>query len=88
MAGRFAAAFDLYFYGRKDLDTRGAFRSDAYQRGTFRVTYAHSARYRAWLGGFFYPESTLGESEYLFGSRVGVRPNPRADVSAGLGVTF
>lgn len=87
-AGRFGAAFDLYMYGRKDLDTLGARRSDTYQRGTFRLTYTHSQRYRGWVGGFFYPGSRFGESEYLFGSRVGVRPNPRVSASAGLAVTF
>ena len=43
---------------------------------------------RAWVGGFFYPGSRYGESEYLFGSRVGVRPNPRVSATGGLTVTF
>ena len=87
LAGRFGATFELAFYGRKDLNTVGTIRSDRYQRGTFQVGYSQS-RYRAWVGGFFYPGSTYGESEYLFGTRVGVRPNPRASASGGLTVTF
>jgi outer membrane receptor protein involved in Fe transport len=87
LAGRFGATFELAFYGRKDLNTVGTIRSDRYQRGTFQVGYSQS-RYRAWLSGFFYPGSTFGESEYLFGTRVGVRPNPRISVNGGLTVTF
>lgn len=87
LAGRFGATFDLAFYGRKDLNTLGTLQSDRYERGTFRLGYAQS-RYRAWLGGFFYPGSTFGESEYLFGTRVGVRPNPRLSATAGLSVEF
>jgi outer membrane receptor protein involved in Fe transport len=85
---RFHAAFQLSLYGRKHLNTLGTIRSDSYQRGTFRVSYAPAARYRAWVGGFFYPGSKFGESEYLFGSRVGVRPNPPMSLDAGLSVTF
>ena len=77
--------FELAFYGPKDLNTVGTIRSDRYQRGTFQVGYSQS---RAGLGGFFYPGSRYGESEYLFGSRAGVRPNPRVSATGGLTVTF
>ena len=87
LAGRFGATFEFAFYGPKDLNTVGTIRSDRYQRGTFQVGYSQS-RYRAWVGGFFYPGSTYGESEYLFGSRVGVRPNPPVSATGGLTVTF
>ena len=86
-AGRVGATAEIAFYGRKDLNTLGTIRSDRYQRGTFRVAYAQS-RYKVWVGGFFYPGSTNGESEYLFGTRVGVRPNPPVNVNAGLSVQF
>lgn len=33
MAGRFGAILDMAFYGRKDLNTMGTIRSDAYRRG-------------------------------------------------------
>lgn len=86
-SGRLAASFEMAFYGRKDLNTVGTIRSDRYHRGTFRLAYAQS-RYRLWVGGFFYPGSTFGESEYLFGTRVGVRPNPPLSANAGLSVQF
>jgi outer membrane receptor protein involved in Fe transport len=87
LAGRFGATLDFAFYGGKDLNTLGTIRGDRYQRGTFQIRYSQS-RYRAWLSGFFYPGSTFGESEYLFGTRVGVRPNPPVSATGGLAVTF
>ena len=53
-----------------------------------RFRWAIRSPVRAWVGGFFYPGSRYGESEYLFGSRVGVRPNPRVSATGGLTVTF
>jgi TonB dependent receptor len=87
LAGRFGATFELAFYGPKDLNTVGTIRGDRYQRGTFQVAYSQS-RYRTWVSGFFYPGSTYGESEYLFGTRVGVRPNPPLSMSGGVTVRF
>ena len=86
-AGRVGATAEIAFFGRKDLNTLGTIRSDRYQRGIFRLAYAQS-RYKVWVGGFFYPDSTYGESEYLFGTRIGVRPNPRVNANAGLSVQF
>lgn len=88
VAGRFGAAFDLFFYGRKSLNTTGSILGDDYARGTFRLTYDASRQWRGWLGGFFYPRSRFGEAEYLFGTRVGVRPNPRVSVEVGAAYTF
>ena len=79
---------DLSFYGKKNLNTTGTLRSEGYQRLTFRAVYEHNNRYRAWVGGFAYPGSRIGESAFLFGSRVGVRPNPRISVDAGLSYNF
>ena len=47
-----------------------------------------AVRARAWVGGFFYPGSRYGESEYLFGSRVGVRSQSAVSATGGLTVTF
>jgi outer membrane receptor protein involved in Fe transport len=79
---------DLSFYGRKNLNTTGTLKSERYQRLTFRAIYEHNNRYRAWVGGFAYPSSRVGESAFLFGSRIGVRPNPRVSVDAGLSYIF
>jgi outer membrane receptor protein involved in Fe transport len=87
-AGRFSAAVDLFVYGRKRLNTLGTIRSDRYERGSFRLAFTPDPRHQIWLGGFFYPGSRLGESEYLFGSRVGVRSNPRVSVDGGVAVRF
>ena len=45
-------------------------------------------RYRFHLGGFAYPGSRTGESAFLFGSRIGVRPNPRLSVDTGVSYLF
>lgn len=80
---------DWAWYGRKDLNTRGTIRSDPYQRATARTTYVPpNGRYRVWAGGFYYPASRFGESAFLFGSRVGVRPNPRTSFEVGASRTF
>jgi outer membrane receptor protein involved in Fe transport len=86
--GRFSAVVDLFFYGWKHLNTLGTIRSDRYERGSFRLAFTPGSRHQVWLGGFFYPGSRFGESEYLFGSRVGVRPNPRVSVDGGVAVRF
>ena len=41
-----------------------------------------------WVGGFYYPASRFGESAFLFGSRVGVRANPRTSFEGGTSHTF
>jgi hypothetical protein len=79
---------DLSFYGKKDLNTTGTIKSHRYSRLTFRAVYERSDRYRLHVGGFAYPGSRTGESAFLFGSRVGVRPNPRASLDAGLTYLF
>jgi outer membrane receptor protein involved in Fe transport len=79
---------DYAFYGKKSLNTTGSIRSDRYERLTFRAVYEHANRYRLHLGGFAYPGSRTGESAFLFGSRVGVRPNPRVSVDTGLSYLF
>jgi outer membrane receptor protein involved in Fe transport len=79
---------DVSFYGKKDLNTLGTIRSESYERVTFRAVYEHQTRYRLWVGGFAYPGSRVGESAFLFGSRVGVRPNPRVSVDAGVSYLF
>ncbi|MEO7274912.1 MAG: TonB-dependent receptor, partial [Vicinamibacterales bacterium] len=79
---------DLSFYGNRDLNTTGALRSERYSRMTFRALYEHHNRYRLWVGGFAYPGSRIGESAFLFGTRVGVRPNPRVSLDAGLSYLF
>ncbi len=50
--------------------------------------YEPSNRYRVHLGGFAYPGSRTGESAFLFGSRIGVRPNPRISVDTGISYLF
>ena len=79
---------DFAIYGPKDLNTLGTIKSEEYERATARVTYAHKTRYRIWLGGVLYPGSRLGESAFLFGSKVGVRPNPRLSVEGGVAWKF
>ncbi len=79
---------DFSFYGKKSLNTTGSLRSERYERLTFRAVYEHNNRYRAHLGGFAYPGSRTGESAFLFGSRIGVRPNPRVSIDAGLSYLF
>lgn len=80
---------DWAWYGRKDLNTLGSIRSDRYQRATARATYVPpNGRYRTWIGGFYYPASRFGESEFLFGSKVGVRANPRTSFEVGISRAF
>lgn len=80
---------DWAWYGRKDLNTLGSIKSDRYQRATARATYVPpNGRYRTWIGGFYYPASRFGESEFLFGSRVGVRANPRTSFEVGVSRAF
>lgn len=79
---------DLSLYGEKNLNTTGTLKSEKYQRVTFRAIYEHRNRYRVWVGGFAYPGSRVGESAFLFGSRVGVRPNPRVSLDAGITYAF
>ena len=79
---------DLSFYGEKDLNTTGTLKSDRYSRLTFRAVYERSDRYRVHVGGFAYPGSRTGESAFLFGSRVGVRPNPGLSLDTGLTYFF
>ena len=79
---------DMSFYGKKNLNTTGTLRSERYERITFRAVYEHDKRYRFHLGGFAYPGSRSGESAFLFGSRIGVRPNPRLSIDTGLSYLF
>lgn len=88
-AGGVLLGGDWAWYGRKDLNTIGTIRSDPYQRATARVTWMPpGGRHRIWMGGFYYPASRYGESAFLFGSRVGVRANPRASFEAGVSRAF
>ena len=86
--GALVVGVDLGFYGEKDLNTLGTIKSETYQRLNFRGVYDHRNRYRLSIGGYAYPGSRLGESAFLFGSTVGVRPNPRASVDASLTYLF
>lgn len=79
---------DVSFYGRKNLNTTGTLRSQRYERITFRAVYEPTPRYRFHAGGFAYPGSRTGESAFLFGSRIGVRPNPRLSLDAGVSYLF
>jgi len=80
---------DWAFYGEKDLNTRGTIRSEPYQRATARATFVPSGGlYRIWAGGFYYPTSRYGESAFLFGTRTGVRANPRTSFEAGISRSF
>lgn len=80
---------DWAWNGRKDLNTTGTIHSDPYQRATARATYVPpNGRYRAWTGGFYYPASRFGESAFLFGSKVGVRANPRTSFEVGVSRAF
>lgn len=87
-ASRVTILADLAFHGPKNLNTLGTIKSDTYERATGRVTYAHKARYRAFVGAVVYPGSRYGESEFLFGTRVGVRPNPKLTLETGVVWTF
>jgi hypothetical protein len=84
---RLVASADLSLYGPRSLNTTGSLSSERYERLTFRGSYERS-RYRVWLGGLAYPGSVYGESAYLFGSRVGVRPNPRVSFESGIAYVF
>lgn len=87
-AGTLVVAADLSFYGEKKLNTARTLRSDVYERLTFRAIYEPRPRYRLWVGGFAYPGSRFGESAFLFGTTVGVRPNPRVSIDGGVTYTF
>ncbi|MCA1650384.1 MAG: hypothetical protein LC753_08920, partial [Acidobacteria bacterium] len=84
----FVVTTDFSWYGEKNLNTTGSLRSEPYERLTFRALYEHDTRYRVWVGGYAYPGSRVGESAFLFGSRIGVRPNPRVSVDAGMSYMF
>ena len=86
--GTISLAADLAVHGRKDLNTLGTIRSDRYERITASLAYTTRDRYRVWLGGFAYPGSRIGESEFLFNTKVGVRPNPRVSLEGGITYTF
>jgi outer membrane receptor protein involved in Fe transport len=86
--GGFTVAADWSFYGPKDLNTTGTIRAEKYQRATARVIWAGPKAYRVWVGGVYYPASTIAESAFLFGSKVGVRASPRFSVQGGVGYTF
>ena len=86
--GRLTVAADLSFYGNRDLNTLGTRRSEKYERATAKVVYHAERAYRLWLGGVYYPGSRYGESAFLFGSRVGVRANPRLTFEGGVAYTF
>lgn len=67
--GTLSVAADLAIYGPKDLIAPGTIRAGRYERITASIAYATRDRYRAWLGGFAYPGSRLGESAFLFNRR-------------------
>lgn len=88
-AGALLLGGDWAWYGRKDLNTTGTIKSDPYQRATARATYVPPAgQYRMWVGGFYYPASRFGESAFLFGSKIGVRANPRTSFEVGVSRAF
>ena len=86
--GTVSLAADFAVHGRKDLNTLGTIRSARYARITASLAYTTRDRYRVWLGGFAYPGSKIGESEFLFNQKVGVRPNPRVSLEGGITYTF
>ena len=50
--------------------------------------YGKKNHYRLHAGGFASPGSRMGESAFLFGSRIGVRPNPRLSLDTGVTYVF
>lgn len=86
--GTVSLAGDFTVHGPKDLNTLGTIRSSRYERITASLAYTTRDRYRVWLGGFAYPGSLVGESEFLFNTKVGVRPNPRVSLEGGITYTF
>ena len=86
--GTISLAADLALHGPKDLNTLGTIRSSRYERMTASLAYTTRDRYRVWLGGFAYPGSRIGESEFLFNQKVGVRPNPRVSLEGGITYAF
>ncbi len=86
--GNVTLAADWSFYGPKNLNTLGTIRAEKYQRATARVIWAAPQSYRVWLGGVYYPASRIAEAAFLFGSKVGVRANPRFALQGGVGYTF
>ncbi|MFN2385565.1 MAG: TonB-dependent receptor [Thermoanaerobaculia bacterium] len=88
LPGRLTLAADLSLYGNRNLNTLGTLQSQKYERATAKVVYHGERSYRVWLGSVWYPGSRYGESAFLFGSRVGVRANPRLTVEGGVAYTF
>ncbi|MEP6769743.1 MAG: TonB-dependent receptor [Acidobacteriota bacterium] len=88
LPGRFTFAGDYSFYGQRDLNTTGTLRSEKYTRATGKLIYSARQGYRLWLGAVAYPTSRYGESAFLFGTKVGVRANPRLSFDGGVSYTF
>lgn len=88
LPGRVTFVGDYSFYGPRDLNTTGTLRSEKYTRATARVIYSARQGYRLWVGGVAYPTSRYGESAFLFGSKVGVRANPRLTLEGGASYSF
>jgi outer membrane receptor protein involved in Fe transport len=87
--GRVAFGVDAARYGRKYLNTLGTIRGDSYERITANATWlAAASPMRLWAKAVSYPGSRFGESEFLFGQTVGVRPNPRLMLELGAGYSF
>jgi len=87
--GRIAFGADASQVGQKNLNTLGTIRSEKYERIAANATYfSASAPVRVWLKGVNYPGSRYGESEFLFGPNIGVRPNPPLTLELGAGYTF
>jgi hypothetical protein len=88
LPGRLTLAGVYSFYGPRDLNTTGTLRSEEYTRATAKVIYQANQGYRFWVGGVAYPGSRYGESAFLFGSKVGVRANPRFTLEGGAAFTL
>lgn len=88
-SGRIAFGADASQVGQKNLNTLGTIRSEKYERIAANATYfSASAPVRVWIKGVNYPGSRYGESEFLFGPNIGVRPNPPLTLELGAGYTF
>jgi hypothetical protein len=88
LPGQFTFVGDYSFYGPRDLNTTGTLRSEKYTRATARLIYSARQGYRLWAGGVAYPTSRYGESAFLFGSKVGIRANPRLTLEGGASYSF
>jgi outer membrane receptor protein involved in Fe transport len=88
LPGRLTFAGDYSFYGPRDLNTTGTLRSEKYTRATGKLIYGAREGYRLWVGAVAYPTSRYGESAFLFGSKVGVRANPRLSLEGGASYSF